>query len=238
MRAREVGFLVVVGLLSGSVGRAAEPRLFCGGDKTTHQVAVDLNRTVAKVTRHRQAVRFGDLVCVGPGAAATAPVLVCRSRNVADAGFNAIFRLTPDGSMTQVELRAIWFGGERPLETLNCREIDDSPYHRVLYATGEDSLDGVHANARGTIEINIKTAAGTGYQWELERSVGSPNLSLVGTPEFIPLSSLPGGTGWTRFRFLVGEQPDRGFTLFFQLRRPWEVDAIKKFHMRFIADRP
>jgi predicted secreted protein len=98
-------------------------------------------------------------------------------------------------------------------------------------------VNDVDVTASGEIEINIRNTAGTGYEWELQQSPPPNTVTLLEGPVFIESSELPGALGVTRFRFKVDENPNRGFTLFFQLKRPWEEAPIKKFHVRFNAMR-
>jgi hypothetical protein len=118
---------VVVTLMFFHSAWASAGTLTCGDASSTYQVTVDASRREGRVTKNLGPVRFGELSCAeaeyegeAEGEESPRVFLVCRSKNVVDAGFYALFQDT--GEELQVDLREVWFGGIRPLETVRCFE--------------------------------------------------------------------------------------------------------------------
>lgn len=207
----------------------------CLSGDSTYQIILNENETSAQVLKGLEAVRFGELVCNEITHETDQPLakLWCHSTHVADAGFQATFFSDNDNNITSVNLNEIFFLGAKRIATLPCLDVLGNLQKRVLWINGENNIDGIDVAANGEIEINIKTTSGTGYSWELQKPLIPNTVTLIADPEFIPTSELAGGVGVTRFRFRVNSDPNRGFTMFFQLRRPWEDAPIKQFHIRF-----
>lgn len=119
-----------------------------------------------------------------------------------------------------------------------CAENDAGCVRRLkLYLSGDKDLEDINIDAGASLEINIRTPGATGHRWELARGLIPHTVRMTAEPEIIPGEGI-GAPGITRFRFKVDDEPNRGFTLYFQLRRPWEETPVKSFHVGFIANRP
>lgn len=212
--------------------------MLCISPDFDYQVNIDPGKQIAEVMKHLEPVRFGNLSCNTFQENSTpAAHLSCHSLQVVDAGYNLLFYPETESSHAFVKLSEIWIGGARPIATLPCLDSYGTLEKRVLWLPGDLDVNDVDVTANGEIEINIRNNAGTGYEWELQQSPPKNTVTLLEGPLFVASADLPGGIGVTRFRFKVDENPNRGFTLFFQLKRPWEEELIKKFHVHFNAMR-
>ena len=204
------------------------------------------------------------IYCILAGAVLVAPVILSASQNLKVSTGNVICEATAVHSKMTAEYKApstcleAWESDftchltQSPERTFSVPEgfskcvLGDNleaaptPINGILYR--RVLLDGTHNRedvviaANGRIDISIAGNAGTGYEWELERPPVSHTVTLLGEPEFIPNTpGLPGSAGQTLFKFQVDPNPNRGFTLYFQLKRPWETEPIKQFYVRFIA---
>jgi hypothetical protein len=212
--------------------------MLCVSPDSDYQVNIDPGKQIAEVMKNLATVRFGNLSCntlqehTNPAAR-----LACHSERVMDAGYSLLFYPQTETNQAFVKLTEIWIGGGRPLATLPCLDSYGTLEKRVLWLLGDLDVSDVDVATNGEIELNIRNTAGTGYEWELQQTPPPNTVTLLEGPVFIASTDLPGGIGVTRFRFKVDENPNRGFTLFFQLKRPWEDTPIKKFHVRFNAMR-
>ncbi len=207
--------------------------LICLSSESNYQIILSDDFSSAEALKDLLPLRFGELVCSTPSAENDSRTkLICRSKNVADAGFSATFFTSESGTIESVKLSEIFFAGAKSIATLPCFDTMGTLEKRVLWLTGEGNVEKVDVAAGGEIEVNIKTTSGTGYQWELQNPPVPNSVTLVEGPSFISTHGLPGGVGVTRFRFRIDHHPNREFSLFFQLRRPWENAAIKKFSVR------
>lgn len=208
--------------------------LLCLSSDSNYQVVLSDDKKIAQVFRGLETVRFGKLACQDyPTWAEPQVGLVCRSENVADAGFEAMFFSDLERKILSVNLNEISFFGIKNIAKLSCLDVTGSLQKRVLWITGENDIAGIQVSAGGEIELNIKTVSGTGYAWELQPVTFPELISLVEKPYFVPTTELMGGVGVTRFRFRLDSKLKEGFTLVFQLRRPWEENPLKQFQISF-----
>jgi hypothetical protein len=134
--------------------------LTCQSPNSEYQVLIHADETGGRVLRNHEATRFGTLICSQierPGS--EKEKLMCRSTNVADAGFNVIYHLGDESHPSFVKLYEIWIGGARPLATLPCA-VDPTPEEITLSCRpenyGPDSI-GYEVRRQGANHTLIQT---------------------------------------------------------------------------------
>jgi len=208
--------------------------LMCLSEDSSYQVIMTEDKTTAQVLKNLQTIRFGDLLCHNmAGVGNVKPGVKCRSRNVADAGFEATFVVNQENNISSVSLKELSFTGAREVASLSCFDFLGDRQNRILWVTGENNIEVVEVAAGGQIEINIKTMLGAGYRWEIKESQSPAGISLLNGPEIIEFLDSSNAVGVTRFRFRVSLEPNCLFSLTFQLRRPGDEAPIKEFLITF-----
>jgi predicted secreted protein len=105
-----------------------------------------------------------------------------------------------------------------------------------LDTDGDGDIKFVEVTAQETVQIDITTYAGTGYEWSLSEILVPDTLLMREGPIFIPDNEdLPGSKGITRFLFQVSSMPLEEFSIHFQLKRSWEIEIEKSFSITFVT---
>lgn len=214
--------------------------LLCFSTDSEYQFSLDTQSLTAIVTKQFKEARFGHLSCsmAEPGAEApldTKPQLLCHSTNVADAGFQVLYYSGRLPSEAYIQLYESWFAGAKLLAILPCRGISGTEQNRVLWTSGEFDIPDVTVAAGGKLEINIRTAISTGYEWSLASKPSSHTVEMKEKPRVIRRNDASGGVGIIRFLFQVDNHPRQDFDLTFQLKRQWENQVIQQFTVRLHA---
>jgi len=105
-----------------------------------------------------------------------------------------------------------------------------------LDTDGDGDIKFVEVTAQETVQVDITTYAGTGYEWSLSEILVPDTLLMREGPVFIPDNEdLPGSKGITRFLFQVSSMPLEEFSIHFQLKRSWETEIEKSFSITFVT---
>lgn len=105
-----------------------------------------------------------------------------------------------------------------------------------LDTDGDCDIQFVEVGPQETVQVDITTYAGTGYEWSLSEILVPDTLLMREGPTFIPDNEdMPGSKGITRFVFQVSSMPLEKFTIHFQLKRSWETEIEKSFSISFVT---
>ena len=204
--------------------------LFCLSSESNYQVFLEDNEHTAEAFKGLQPLRFGRLVCSHPNVnGESGAALFCKSANVADAGFTARFLTNSEGKIESVELKELFLAGAKHLATLPCLDSMGTPHKRVLWLTGDISVNPLEIVLGGDVEINIKTDFQRGDTWKFAEPLPPQTAHLLDGPTVIAPNEAHPELGVTRFVFRIDSQAEKNFSIDFSLFRTDEEGAIKKF---------